>query len=525
MYKILIIDDEILIRELIKKSIDFNALGFEIVGEAKDGRQAMEMIEALHPNLLLLDINIPIINGITLAQSVNKEYPEIQIIILSGYSQFDYAKGAIEAGVLDYLLKPLNNSEFIKALSKAKDVLSNQNQIKKTISDYQNQKLRLDKKELLLKLIESSENYNSLDLYPLTQTGIHPDAGTFQIATILIDRLEELFAPQLEKELWKFAISNIAQEILETSFTSILFQDFDNHIVVLTALDNADSVKVFATSCHHICHAVQKTLNFTVTLGISDPFQGLSMMSDAYHESIQALKWRFLLGNARCIYQDEVPTLLDDLPLHHTVSGNLLHELRSGNYENAYNQVEILLSYPRTREEMVFQAIRILSDLGQCLKEKQIQESGFKLDKMLNELLAFELGVDLKHYVLNCFLEAEELLSNFSETKQGLIVNDAKRYIEQNYMDNTLSLSKIANALFVNSSYLSHLFKQESGSNLSDYLTRVRLDKAKRLLDDNQAQYSLSSIAGMVGYKDEYYFNKCFKKLYGISPKKYVEHK
>lgn len=352
MYKILIIDDEILIRELIKKSIDFNALGFEIVGEAKDGRQAMEMIEALHPNLLLLDINIPIINGITLAQSVNKEYPEIQIIILTGYSQFDYAKGAIEAGVLDYLLKPLNNSEFIKALSKAKDVLSNQNQIKKTISDYQNQKLRLDKKELLLKLIESSENYNSLDLYPLTQTGIRPDTGTFQIATILIDRLEELFAPQLEKELWKFAISNIAQEILETSFTSILFQDFDNHIVVLTALDNADSVKVFATSCHHICHAVQKTLNF-----------------------------------------------------------------------------------------------------------------------------------------------------------------------------NTLSLSKIANALFVNSSYLSHLFKQESGSNLSDYLTRVRLDKAKRLLDDNQAQYSLSSIAGMVGYKDEYYFNKCFKKLYGISPKKYVEHK
>ena len=122
-------------------------------------------------------------------------------------------------------------------------------------------------------------------------------------------------------------------------------------------------------------------------------------------------------------------------------------------------------------------------------------------------------------------MEAEELLSNFSETKQGLIVNDAKRYIEQNYMDNTLSLSKIANALFVNSSYLSHLFKQESGSNLSDYLTRVRLDKAKRLLDDNQAKYSLSSIAGMVGYKDEYYFNKCFKKLYGISPKKYVEHK
>ena len=85
MYKILIIDDEILIRELIKKSIDFNALGFEIVGEAKDGRQAMEMIEALHPNLLLLDINIPIINGITLAQSVNKDYPKISFALLSAF--------------------------------------------------------------------------------------------------------------------------------------------------------------------------------------------------------------------------------------------------------------------------------------------------------------------------------------------------------------------------------------------------------------------------------------------------------
>lgn len=88
------------------------------------------------------------------------------------------------------------------------------------------------------------------------------------------------------------------------------------------------------------------------------------MMSDAYHESIQALKWRFLLGNARCIYQDEVPTLSDDLPLHHTVSGNLLHELRSGNYENAYNQVEILLSYPRTQEEMVFRQYGFYLILG-----------------------------------------------------------------------------------------------------------------------------------------------------------------
>lgn len=525
MYKILIIDDEILIRELIKKSVDFNALGFEIVGEAKDGRQAMEMIESLRPNLLLLDINIPIINGITLAQSVNKKYPEIQIIILTGYSQFDYAKGAIEAGVLDYLLKPINSSEFTKALNKAKDVLLNQNQIQKTISNYQNQKLCFDKETLLLKLIECSENCNSLELYPLTQMGIHPDTGMFQLVTILIDRLDELFTSQSEKELWKFAVSNIAQEILETSFTSILFQDFNNYIVTLVALDNPDSAKLFATSCHHICHAVQKTLNFTVTLGISNPFQGLRMMSDAYHESIRALEYRFLSGNARCIFQEEVPTLMDDLPLHHTVSGNLMHELRSGNYENAYNQVELLLSYQRTREEMIFQAIRILSDLEQCLKEKQIQEPSFKLDKMLNELLSFELGVDLRHYVLNCFLEAEELLSTFSESKQNIIVNDAKRYIEQNYTDNTLSLSKIANALFINSSYLSHLFKQETGSNLSDYITRVRLNKAKQLLDDNQAQYSLSSIAGMVGYKDEYYFNKCFKKLYGISPKKYVEHK
>lgn len=117
-------------------------------------------------------------------------------------------------------------------LAKAKDVLSNQNQIKKTISDYQNQKLRLDKKELLLKLIESSENYNSLDLYPLTQTGIRPDTGTFQIATILIDRLEELFAPQLEKEL----LGNLQFPISRRKFWKYLLQAFYFRILIIILL-------------------------------------------------------------------------------------------------------------------------------------------------------------------------------------------------------------------------------------------------------------------------------------------------
>mgnify|MGYP005877135721 CR=1 FL=1 len=146
------------------------------------------------------------------------------------------------------------------------------------------------------------------------------------------------------------------------------------------------------------------------------------------------------------------------------------------------------------------------------------------------ELIAqiLKLTTEEEDLVLDPFAGSGAVLAKADNMKRKFIGTELNPlYIQmfQNYMDNTLSLSKIANALFVNSSYLSHLFKQESGSNLSDYLTRVRLDKAKRLLDDNQAQYSLSSIAGMVGYKDEYYFNKCFKKLYGISPKKYVEHK
>lgn len=145
MFKILIIDDELLVRELIKKSVDFSSLGFEIIGEAKDGSQALTMIGELHPDLLLLDINIPMINGITLAKKVNAQYPEIQIIILTGYSEFDYAKGAIEAGVLDYLLKPLNKTEFTKALLKAKDLLSRQASMQQTIHSYQMHQNQLDK--------------------------------------------------------------------------------------------------------------------------------------------------------------------------------------------------------------------------------------------------------------------------------------------------------------------------------------------------------------------------------------------
>lgn len=306
MFKILIIDDELLVRELIKKSVDFSSLGFEIIGEAKDGSQALTMIGELHPDLLLLDINIPMINGITLAKKVNAQYPEIQIIILTGYSEFDYAKGAIEAGVLDYLLKPLNKTEFTKALLKAKDLLSRQASMQQTIHSYQMHQNQLDKETLFLKLIEGTEDYDSLDLELLVRSGIEPDHGSFGLAAILIDRLDELFSAQMEKNLWKYAVANITQEILDSSFVCAVFQDIHNHIIALVSLDTPDKEKLFHSCCHQICSSVHDALKFTVTLGIPALFTSLNSLSSAYQDALWALDHRFLMGNARCIFREDL---------------------------------------------------------------------------------------------------------------------------------------------------------------------------------------------------------------------------
>lgn len=453
------------------------------------------------------------------------KYAETQIIILTGYSEFDYAKGAIEAGVLDYLLKPINNTEFTRALLKAKEILTQQGSIKRTLDSYQSRRLVQDKDALLLKLTENIEDFNSLDFTPLTQSQIDPELGLFQTAAILIDHMDELFSTQLEKNLWKYAVGNIAQEILESSFTCFTFQDSGNHIAALAALEDSSQTSLFQSCCHQICSSVQSTLKFTVTLGVSQFFTGLRTLPDAYHSSLNALTHRFLLGNARCIFQDDLTSSATPPPHPDYVEpGDLLLNLRTANYEKAYNQAELLLSHNQSREEMIFLSVRILSDLVTCLKENSIYSSRLDLDGILKKRLSIELSVDLKQYVLDCFLEAEELLSNSVQSKPNKIVNNSIHYITQNYADNSLTLTKIAGALFINPSYLSHLFKQETGISLSEYLTKVRLKEAKQILD-NHANCPLPLLAASVGYNDEYYFNKCFKKMYGMSPKKYTEKK
>ena len=523
MFKVLIIDDELLVRELIKKSVDFPALGFEILGEAKDGRQALAMIDELHPDLLLLDINIPMINGITLAKKVNTQHPEIQIIILTGYSEFDYAKGAIEAGVLDYLLKPLNKTEFTKALLKAKELLSRQASMQQRIHSYQMHQHQLDKEALFLKLIEGSEDYGSLNLELLARSGIEPEQGPFGLAAILIDRLDELFSTQMEKNLWKYAVANITQEILESSFPCVVFQDTHNHIIMLASLGAPDREMLLRSCCHQICSSVHDTLKFTVTLGIPALFTSLRSLSSAYQDALWALDHRFLMGNARCIFREDLKPsagLLSDC----VEPGGLLLDLRSGSYEKAYNQAETLLSKSLSREQMIFLAVRLLSDIITCLEENRISSGHFELDEMLKKLLSIELGIELKQYVLDRLLEACELLSDSSGLKQNRTINEAIRYIDQNYADSSLTLTGIAKKLYLNSSYLSYLFKQETGLSLSEYLTKVRLREAKQILDEHTG-CPLSLLAASVGYKDEYYFSKCFKKAYGISPKKYAEQK
>ena len=288
-------------------------------------------------------------------------------------------------------------------------------------------------------------------------------------------------------------------------------------------MDTPDKEKLFHSCCHQICSSVHDALKFTVTLGIPALFTSLNSLSSAYQDALWALDHRFLMGNARCIFREDLKPSAGP-PAGCVEPGGLLLDLRSGSYEKAYNQAETLLSKSQSREQMIFLAVRILSDLITCLEDNRISSDHFELNEMLKKLLSIELGIELKQYVLDRLLEASELLSDSSGLKQNRTIHEAIRYIDQNYADSSLTLTGIAKKLYLNASYLSYLFKQETGLSLSEYLTKVRLREAKRILDEH-AGCPLSLLAASVGYKDEYYFSKCFKKAYGISPKKYAEQK
>lgn len=535
MIKVLIVDDEYLLRELIKDSLNYEELGYEIIGEAEDGIVALEKVDLLRPQLIILDINIPFINGIELSKVIREKYEDIKIIILTGYSEFEYAKECIKIGVDDYLLKPIEPDNFKKVLIAVKNKIVNETSQKQYLTRLEKESKNstdILKEQFLNQLILEKNMQNTSIKVKINKYGIFLCERNIVVITLKIDNFQTRWEKDEDKKLWQFAVLNISSEIFSSFKSAVTFYGPNNLIVCIANEDfnSTDTSNIsILNECTKVSTAIESYLGFTVTIGVGEKYNNFENISKSFDESHLAMCEKFFEGFGRVFSYQNISTVNRSKEIIIGKSKEeLLVLLRSDSSETylqiieGFKQQMICLRPSVNNIRMVY--THFVSAVLAYAWENNLKTEDIlvDIDDYIYYINSIETIIELNQWVINLSNKVVHMVKNLRKSKTANLVEKAKNYIELNYSNPNISLEEICERIYINPSYLSKVFKKEIKYSVIEYLTDFRMKKSKQIMDEHK-DIQISHVANEVGYSDPFYFSKLFKKHFGISPSKYME--
>lgn len=538
MKRILLVDDEFYFREALKVSIPWAENGFVICGEAKNGVDALEMIESLKPDIAIVDINMPLMDGLELAQVLSEKGICIKLVILSGHSEFEYARQAVRLGVSNYLLKPVDDQELLQTLLDVKVQIDREASLSvetATLKRQIQQNLPILRDNLLNELLLGQSMIAPDELYHRMQfLDIRLREKMYQVAVIEIDAEDIDSWPYEDRQLWKFAITNIVQEVLPDQFHSAVCYDESERICIIASLGDTEKTATYAEllteRLEQIRDYVQRLVKvFTVTIGIGNIKEALSDIPASYKEARVALRSKLSAGNNQVIPFDAIGEAnLQESLLSSAMRNQFLMNLRTLSMEET--TALITQAFEKIRSggvhhelvmvfcvELASICLEIISEMGLTMKDVF---RGAPLS-ILEQIQSMRTIHEMETWIQGFYRVTFDTLGKKKGTKASKLMQEVKQYIAENYGDDQLNINHMAKHLFINYSHLCFVFKRETGVTINEYIMEYRIAKAKTLFD--QGNHSVSDVALRVGYADANYFGKSFKKTVGLAPSKYVE--
>ncbi|MDR0652712.1 MAG: response regulator [Synergistaceae bacterium] len=509
MFKIFLVEDEAPIRESIRNTIGWNAAGFDYVGDAADGEIALRDIRRLKPDILITDIRIPFIDGLELSRIVRNELPNIKILILSGYDDFKYAQKAISLGVSEYLLKPIKPKELIWAANKAAFDLNRE--IRSRPARFFSHEPRGNLREVFYRDLLEGKFSPSNVRAEAGRLGISSGRAVFIVGTLRNDSTGTgLLTEQEEREIFSKIIGLPGATLLRYSEDgyAVVFQgteDDEDDIEENAFKILAEIVDKFGEARRRFYSGLGEMVNSLE--GIAKSFREAEIANNYALFTKSALPCR--IGNAR----DRTASPGADLSeyLEHALAlmlygdfseiDGLAKKIKSATAKGAalhYAYFCILMTASRALRNM---------DAGQEIIPQLscACESAFAVDT------PEKLESGIREVCERVILHRRDYLAN---RRRG-IAAAAKQYIDRNYSDPDLSLKKVAREVQVSPTHFSAIFSGETREAFSDYLARVRMTNAKRLL--KTTFLSAAEISEKVGYNDPQYFSRAFRRSEGMS--------
>ncbi len=520
-YTVLVVEDEHDLRRALIERVDWEAAGFSVIGEAENGVEALDIVESLEPDLILTDIKMPMISGLELAARVREMRPLTQIVILSGYDNFEYAQTAINYNIISYLLKPISSSEMSEELFEIHRRMDEKlgSMIPVPDEDLKKQLHKLSVERFLLPLMLGSREEQPKDgeLYAhAVELGIIKPSATPRFC-VLVSKFKD--------EEGQACTSAEHADFLDTVFSHYLYSAsllvYGRVVTLIVAEAEGELSNVLDLPLREALQSAKRILRQTCSVGVSREFSALSDCASAYFQAVTARRYTSDgAGKVRFINDQERDGELEIDRVEKTVlkleqllkvgSTEHLEEFINGLFENNTPENADLLMV-----QMIATVYRVVSNATDDKSELlQLLSS----NPTFTRITSYSSEKDMKNELVSFCRNAKSLISNLQKRESEVLCDRVIQMIDERFADENLSLTGVSNELSVSPNYLSALIKKTKKKNFITLLTERRMNAAHDLLLCSNLR--VLEIAEKCGYSDQHYFSYCFKKFYGESPNK-----
>lgn len=533
-YTVLLVDDEAEIREGIIKKIDWEKYGFEIIGSAENGNDALEIAELKQPDVVMTDVMMPFMDGLELGEKLVSLMPSVKLIVFSGADDFEYVQKALRLQAVEYVLKPIDAMELGETLMKLKNRLDEEYEKRRnleTLRKHYIDSIPVIREQFLVNLVEGRMDKEQVE----KKSGIGQidlDAWGYTVALLQIEpnqdnKIKQIFKRH-DEALVPVTLKQVVDEMLPSyvKMSSFYYRDTVGTVV---SLYKESGIFKLIKGMNEICKVMEKVYGLVVTAGIGKICKSPLELRNARKEAETALSYRISFGSGRAIYLGDVePKKTSTLQFGGNDEVELIAAIKVGNEEEIRVQIDKIFlknqDYMASTLEFQVYLIEVKVAFVKLMQYYDLEE-----ENIFKEMGSFQMldGIyslsDVKEWMLEKSLQISQKICDNRMNTVSAITIKAKEYVKEHYADEELSVDYMSQILHVSSSYFSTLFKKEEGVTFITYLTDIRMKKAVELLDMTDDKSYI--IAEKIGYSDPNYFSYVFKKHQGVSPQRYRKRK
>lgn len=499
MITILLVEDEPSAMRYIKAIIKKRCNGFEIIDTAENGAEALEKIKVLRPDVVITDVKMPVVDGIQLVSHIRDHFPFIYSIIISGYQDFEYVKGAVKAGVVDYILKPVNPNQLKTLLESIQKKLNKEHYVKRV--------------ELLRKAVSGIymdtweiRKYLPFQYYSvaiLRQNGL-PARFSSKDSTVDNSLLQAALSLIDDKNIWLIA-GRDEREVLFFYTPEILDKNYFEALVRKMA--------------------VELMCGYYTILFASDFFQ-LKNIKEKVSYLYRMLDSNIVIGFSQILYEDSRLQSENKVDVDASIEKKITFLVSNAMYDELKQELEKLFAeWKKQRRTQLWIESNLRYILYIVKKFSTIEDNekkDFDLELMLDEILYSSMTLDeLKDNVLALIERITKFSNTCNKIDTPAFFNSIERYIRHNFSDQ-ISLQSVCSTFGISQSYLSRLFRKYKGVSFNEYLTQLRIEEAKRIIQENP-DMPIKDVALLVGYNDQFYFSRVFRTIVGVPPSEYID--